>query len=187
MATTEHIKWLKDCEICNAGLCSQMKSIIVNQKLTERSAAIVLAEMVARQEGHPVYSAKQLLDRYRYYTNKDRRKKVSEIPKHKDGSASNTTTPKVSNMKPLMRPMPDLNNFQALQKSARFLAEGLRSWADGAIKPQSDQEVKAAQAIKETAADIIAQYARLDVDVKGIYETESQDRITQKERTHGLD
>ena len=79
--TTKRLRWLKDCEICNAGLCSQMKTIIDNQEIGEHNAATVLAEMVAKQEGHPVYTAKQLLDRYRYYTNKDKRKKVSEIPK----------------------------------------------------------------------------------------------------------
>ena len=55
------------------------------------------------------------------------------------------------------------------------------------MKPKSEQEIKAAQGLKDAATEIITQYARLDVDVKGIYETESQHRITKKEGTHGLD
>jgi hypothetical protein len=136
------------------------------QKLTENNAATVLAEMVAKQEGHPVYTAKQLLDRYRYYTNKDKRKKVSEIPKLKDGVSPKTTTPKVSPKMAVLRPKQEPDYFQRLNNHGLCLAEGLQHWADGTIKPQSDQEVKAAQAIKEAAGDIIAEYNRLGVDVR---------------------
>lgn len=187
MTTTGHIKWLKDCQVCNDGLCSQMNGIMEKQKISENNAATVLADMVERQVGYPIYTAKQLRDRFRYHTNKDKKKRVAEFPQPEEGATPKTTAPKGSHKKAVLKPKVSSDSFQDLKDSAQFLAEGLRSWADGTIKPQSDPEVKAAQAIKDTAVDIIAQYARLDIDVKGIYETESQHRITKKEGTHGLD
>lgn len=74
-------RWLKECEVCSSGLCQAMASTMEKQKISENSAAKVLARVVENQLGHPLYTAKQLLDRYRYHTGKD--KKVSEIPKDK--------------------------------------------------------------------------------------------------------
>lgn len=164
--TTERLTWLKDCLICNEGLCSQMKEIIEKQGITENSAATVLADMVKRQLGYPAYNPKQLLDRFRYHTNKDKKKKVSEFPKLKEAATPKAKAPRVSTKRELLRPKPSSNNFQDLRDSAQLLIEGLRSWAGGILTPKSEQEKKAAEDVKKAAGDIISEYSKLGVDVR---------------------
>jgi hypothetical protein len=143
-----------------------MNGIMEKQKLTENNAATVLADMVKKQVGYPIYTAKQLLGRYRYHTNKDKKKKVSEFPKLKDRATPKTTAPKVSHKKAVLKPKVSSDSFQDLKYSAQFLAEGLRSWADGTLTPESDQEVETAQAILDALADIISQYKRLNISAQ---------------------
>jgi len=65
--------WIENCLICNSGLCVEVDKR-KQDGLTELAACKELSE-----ESQGLYSAKQILDRYRYHTSKD--KKVSEIPK----------------------------------------------------------------------------------------------------------
>lgn len=65
--------WLKNCEICSAGLCVTVDGYKKEKGVSERAACQQMAE-----ESGGLYSGKQILDRYRYHTGKDR--KVSEIP-----------------------------------------------------------------------------------------------------------
>ncbi len=60
--TMNGVKWLKDCEICNTGLCKQMAEHKEVGK-TEREAARMMEE-----ECDGLWSAKNIRDRYRYYT-----------------------------------------------------------------------------------------------------------------------
>ena len=68
--------WLKDCEICSAGLCAAVEAKKA-QGLNEFAACRALSE-----EAEQLYTTKQILDRYRYHTGKD--KKVSEFPNFDD-------------------------------------------------------------------------------------------------------
>ena len=67
--------WLKECEICSAGLCKSVDE----RKSQGKNEHTVCNEM--SEESNGLYSGKQILDRYRYHTGKD--KKVSEFPKEK--------------------------------------------------------------------------------------------------------
>lgn len=64
--------WLKDCEICNSGLCKAVDER-KEQGLTEHAAC---KEMSEESEG--LYSTDAILGRYRYYTGKT---KVCEVHK----------------------------------------------------------------------------------------------------------
>lgn len=73
--------WLKDCEICNAGLCDA----VAEKKeggLSERAAC---REMSDESEG--LYSAKDLRGRYRYHTAKDKSGGISAINRATFGTA----------------------------------------------------------------------------------------------------
>lgn len=65
--------WLENCLICNSGLCVEI------DKLKEKGLTEFAACKKLSNESDGLYSAKQILDRYRYHTGRDR--KVSEIPK----------------------------------------------------------------------------------------------------------
>ncbi|MCK4825457.1 hypothetical protein KA005_57445 [bacterium] len=69
------ISWLKDCEICNAGLCKKV------DYHKEKGSSIWAICKLMSNESNGLYSRKQIMDRYRYHTGKD--KKISEIPKPK--------------------------------------------------------------------------------------------------------
>ncbi len=56
-------KWLKGCEICNAGLCARMMSL-VGQGLSQRKAVTVLMEEQVAELGEVVYSADALRSRF---------------------------------------------------------------------------------------------------------------------------
>jgi hypothetical protein len=58
-------KWLKDCLICNAGLCTRVKELLSEGK-TERQAS----REMEQEQGESVYSAEAILQRYRYHTSK---------------------------------------------------------------------------------------------------------------------
>ncbi len=53
--------WLKDCEICNTGLCSQMNSYI-DSGLPARAAARQM-----EKDCDSLWSAEKIYGRYRYY------------------------------------------------------------------------------------------------------------------------
>lgn len=58
--------WLKDCEICNAGLCATVDNKKREGK-TERAACREMSE-----ESGGLYSYRAILNRYRYYTGRDK-------------------------------------------------------------------------------------------------------------------
>ena len=197
-ANTSEEKWLAGCAICNEGLSDEMDKLIDKHNLTQVTAAEMLAEVIEERLGFPIYTPHALRKRYQRQKGKLAGQNVQATkPKDKSGTTAkargNRTIPGPSSTlnipRPRSKPEPELvpDTFQNLLCHANALAEGLQHWADGTIKPQSDPEVKAAQAIKDAAGDIISEYARLDIDVKGIYETESQHRISKKEGTHGMD
>lgn len=68
------------------------------------------------------------------------------------------------------KPKP-IDNFDRLRKSTNSSIEGLTAWADGNIKPESQDEAACSKSILEDAANHIIQYARLGVDILNIYET----------------
>jgi hypothetical protein len=59
--------WLKDCEVCNAGLCATVDRLKGDGK-SEREAARSMSE-----ESAGLYSAEAILHRYRYHTGKVKR------------------------------------------------------------------------------------------------------------------
>ena len=56
-------KWLKGCEICNAGLCTRMMDL-VGQGLSQRQAVKILMEEQVAKLGEVVYSADALRSRF---------------------------------------------------------------------------------------------------------------------------
>ncbi len=56
-----NLRWLKDCEICNTGLCSQFQEY-VEQGMSERAAA----RQMEKDCGN-LWSADKIYGRYRYY------------------------------------------------------------------------------------------------------------------------
>jgi len=57
----ENVKWLKDCEICNTGLCKQIDEY-KEQGMSERAASRKM-----EQECDELWSADKIYGRYRYY------------------------------------------------------------------------------------------------------------------------
>jgi len=66
MEKMETESWLKDCLICNTGLCKTVDELKV-KGLTENKSC---HEMAKKSNG--LFSGKQILDRYRYHTGKDK-------------------------------------------------------------------------------------------------------------------
>ena len=64
-----------------------------------------------------------------------------------------------------------IDNFERLSKHAMSFQEGLQFWADGTIKPESEDEALAARVVRAAAFSVITNYARLGIDVENIYET----------------
>ena len=62
-------EWLKECEICNAGLVAEMDSQI-SAGLSQRAGAKVLEAQQQDKLGDVVYSAEAILQRYRYHRGK---------------------------------------------------------------------------------------------------------------------
>lgn len=63
--------WLKDCEICNAGLCKRMDELTQGGKgLSEREAAKVMEAEAAASIGEKVWNAEQIRHRYLYHSGK---------------------------------------------------------------------------------------------------------------------
>lgn len=54
-------KWLKDCEICNVGLCKRV------DELTAKGASIRDAARTMEKESRGLWDASKIRDRYRYY------------------------------------------------------------------------------------------------------------------------
>lgn len=64
-----------------------------------------------------------------------------------------------------------IDNFDRLRKHSNSHIEGLTFWADGTMKPENELEIGCAKSILAGAANCIIQYARLGIDVQGIYQT----------------
>lgn len=66
----------------------------------------------------------------------------------------------------------EIDNFYRLSRHALSLQEGLQIWADGNMpEPTSPDEREYAKIIRAASTSIITNYARLGIDVIGIYET----------------
>lgn len=56
------VPWLKDCEICNTGLCSRMDDLVENGAMSVREASRIMSE-----EAGNVWNDNEIRHRYRYY------------------------------------------------------------------------------------------------------------------------
>ena len=74
------VSWLKECEICNAGLCSTVDTLIKEDGMGLREASRELARQAEehfKKEGASIedsFSADAILSRYRWHTNRIKRK-----------------------------------------------------------------------------------------------------------------
>ncbi len=124
------MSWLKDGEVCNSGLC---KAVDVRKEkgLSENAVCNEMSE-----ESNGLYSGKQILDRYRYHTGKD--KKVSEIPKEK------ATDDEILKHVHIHTTYPDMmNNLGAIEvRKARLGQELKEDYAKElkALHPEMDDE-----------------------------------------------
>lgn len=64
-----------------------------------------------------------------------------------------------------------IDNYYRLNNHMKACIDGMTAWADGQMKPMSRDEVAEAKAILAKAASFIIQFARLGIDIEGIYET----------------
>jgi hypothetical protein len=70
-------KWIKNCQICNDGLCIRFEELKKNAHKDRRIAAIMAEEAnQAYPELKDEFSADRIRDRYRYHM----KKKMGEIP-----------------------------------------------------------------------------------------------------------
>jgi len=178
----EQTGFLKDCEICNAGLCKEMDRRLSSGGSSERTVAQELALVAEKELGYPLYSGKQLRDRYRYHKNKDKKGRVySSKNNSQEQLQSLVPGSEVAEIPPVPDPAPtkspkensvkEPDNFQRLWKHVLATSEGLTFFADGTIKPTTEDEANAAKGILEAGQSIIVQFARLGIDVVGTYET----------------
>ncbi len=73
------------------------------------------------------------------------------------------------NAPPPKRKEPD--TFLKLSRLAMSFQEGLQFWADQTIKPKTKDEIQYGRVIRAASTSIITNYARLGIDVVGIYDT----------------
>jgi len=69
------------------------------------------------------------------------------------------------------------NNFERLKKHALAVAEGLQSWADGTMQPETENEALAASIIRHAAPMIIVQYSRLGIDIPDIFKKDHRETV----------
>lgn len=83
-------RWLKDCEICNVGLCSCL------DELVEKGMSIREAARRMEKESEGLYSESAIRNRYQYYKDPNRKKAggISATPKSSPQKSS-PSTPKV--------------------------------------------------------------------------------------------
>lgn len=78
-------QWLKECEVCNAGLVTEMERLMGNG-ISQRAAAKELVQQQEERLGTVIYPESAIRQRYMYHTNKVGRKdKVVEFqppPEH---------------------------------------------------------------------------------------------------------
>ena len=80
------------------------------------------------------------------------------------------------------RNLKPIDNFYRLKKHILSAIEGLTYWADKTIKPETQDEAECAKIIMASAANNIIQYARLGIDVQGIYSTFIEGKDTKNGR-----
>jgi hypothetical protein len=83
---TNKVNWLKDCDICNTGICKRFDELTApaskgGKGLSEREAAKVMEKEAEEQIGTKVWSAEQIRRRYAYHTGKwENDKKPKKAP-----------------------------------------------------------------------------------------------------------
>ena len=161
--------WLKGCEICTAGLCATMDKYIDKHNMTERMAAKYLAGSAEKVIGFPLYNPDQIRNQYRYHKGKNKDKVDGIHPPKADVTAKakqdGKTVPRIFSTVGIPGPKSP-GDFIKLRQHAEALAEGLQHWADGRMKPESEQEIAAAQSVKGAATQIIGAYAKLGIRVE---------------------
>ena len=64
-----------------------------------------------------------------------------------------------------------IDNFYRLNRHMKACIDGMTAWADGQMKPTSEDEALEARAILAKAASFMLQFARLGIDMEGIHDT----------------
>lgn len=87
--------------------------------------------------------------------------------------------------------MAKLPSFKKIKEHAQEAAKGLWAWNEGLIKPETEDEAICARIVRTASASIIVQYARLGVDVVGIYndflkEQQALDKLRALKNVKGL-
>jgi len=63
------LSWMKDCVVCNAGVCTRMRELLdADDKLTVNKAAKIMAEEAVGSDGVKLISANAIRCRYRLHT-----------------------------------------------------------------------------------------------------------------------
>ena len=127
-AKPESGRWLKDCEICNVGLCSYIDELTEKKGLSVNAAAKKMAE-----EADGLYSKEVIRQRYNYYKN----------PNYK--SCRNSTTPQKTQSSPPTPKVSAPKNKQELETEPR-LEENFKPLPDQ--KPQEIIESDDLQSLK---------------------------------------
>lgn len=180
--------WLKGCEVCNAGLVSEMDRL-VDLDVPVQKAAKILAKQAAKELGNELYSAISIQNRYRYYTNKDKRSEIqtrktenpafcnksSSLPlneiqqepveKESYEAPASYHTGIAKDVAQAKRPQKSELEIadSAIEKAARFLDRIV----SGDIKDNGTQEDKLfAQSIIRQGPGIIINFMRLGIDLK---------------------
>lgn len=86
------------------------------------------------------------------------------------GTATATAVKKATKKKGGTEPKP-IDNFKKLNNCMKQAIDGLTLFAEGTMKPETEDEAEYAKAILAKAANFITQYARLGADIQGILYT----------------
>ncbi|MDP8227150.1 MAG: hypothetical protein P9L89_05880 [Candidatus Celaenobacter polaris] len=74
-----------------------------------------------------------------------------------------------------------VNNFSQLRNHWKQTIEGLKSWADGAIKPETELDTEHARLILSEASNLIMQLNRLGIDIPAIIDTHEVEKSKAEE------
>jgi len=139
-------EWLKDCEICNAGLCTEMDKLINKHRLSEHTAAKQLALTVKERLGFPLYKGSQLRDRYRYHKGKKKPKVYSSTEYSQEelnGLVPSENVGEIPPKKPTRKKkrLPESDFWSSTLLELRTLSDRINDWFGLDNKGEVSKEV----------------------------------------------
>ena len=148
-------KWLKGCEICNAGLINQVDNLVEKKGISINKACQLMAKEVKNKFGDDIYDAAAIRARYLYHKGLNKKKIVENLQPATNNSKQKQEVIEHQISKTKNQPQPELPLQEEVvpepdELSANYHVEETKASAK-ANEPKPSELEKAAKAIKNTA------------------------------------